>query len=135
MRLEGWEGRLAAVIEAARGEPYELGRHDCFRLACRSAQALTGVDLWSEWAGTYRTRSQALRRITEYAGTYDRAFSRLFGCEPVDVRQARQGDVLKFVENGEPHLGVCVGAEAAVLGEKGLLFVPLLDCERCWRIG
>lgn len=135
MRLEGWEGRLAAVIEAARGEPYELGRHDCFRVVCRGVQALTGVDLWSEWAGAYRTRGQALRRIAEYGGTFDGAFSKLFGVESTDMRQARQGDVAKFVENGAPHLGLCVGAEVAVLGEKGLLFVPATACERCWRIG
>lgn len=135
MRLEGWEVRLSAVIEAARGEPYELGRHDCFRLACRSVQALTGADLWSEWAGSYRTHAQALRRIVEVGGSYDGCFSRIFGSEPVNVRLARQGDILKFVENGEPHLGVCIGAEAAVLGETGLLFVPCLACEVCWRIG
>lgn len=137
MRLEGWESRLAAVIEAARHERYELGRHDCFRVVCRGVQALTGIDLWAPWAGTYRTRAQSLRRIAEYGGgSFDAAFSRLFGVEPVDRALARRGDVVKYVDQeGVPHLGLCNGASVAVLAEEGLTFMELSACSSCWRIG
>lgn len=136
-RLEGWEARLAAVIEEARGEAYVLGRHDCFRVVCRGVQALTGVDLWSAWAGTYRTRAQALRRIAEFGGgSFDDAFSRLFGVAPVAVQLARRGDVVKYLDRGgTPHLGLCNGPTVAVLEETGLAFVELSACESCWRIG
>jgi hypothetical protein len=143
-RQPGWEARLASVIEAARAEPYELGTHDCFKVACMGVQALTGVDLWTPWSGSYRTRDQALRRIAEYAvgapeayralDVFDRAFSRLFGSAPVDVRQAHQGDVVKLIDPKGPHLGLCVGSDVAVLGEDGLLFVRLSVCQNCWRI-
>ncbi len=134
-RLEGWESRLAGVIEAARHERYELGVHDCFRVTCAGVEALTGIDLWKDWAGTYRTRREALRRIAEYGGTFDEAFSRLFACEPVGPAWARRGDIVKFHDGREPHLGLCVGAEVAVLGEDGLMFVPLTSCSCAWRIG
>lgn len=152
-RLEGWETRLAAVIEFARGKPYVLGSHDCFRVACMAVQALTGVDLWASWAGRYRTRRQALALVARYAresgiaggevaGGADPfciAFSRLFATEPLPPERVRRGDILEYrdrFENQEQqHLGVCVGAHSAVLGEHGLAFVEITRCTRAWRIG
>lgn len=136
-RTQGWESRLMAVVEAARVEPYVLGVHDCFRFACRAVEALTGADLWSEWAGRYRTRRQALRRIHEYAGAgFTEAGSKLFGGSPVPCAQARRGDVLEYRDDrGEQHLGVCVGADVAVLAEQGLAFVRLSRCRHAWRVG
>jgi len=135
-RLPGWEGRLAEVVEVARSEPYALGAHDCFRFACRAVEALTGVDLWSEWAGRYRTRREALRRIHEYGGAgFTEAGTKLFGVAPARVATARRGDVLEYVDpDGEQHLGVCVGGDVAVLAEAGLAFVKLSQCRHVWRI-
>lgn len=134
MRIEGWEARLAAVIEAARARPYVLGEHDCFRFACAAVEALTDRDLWSDWAGTYSTRRQALRQIVQYGGSFTGAMSKLFGVVPCSPRLARRGDILKFVSNDEPHLGVCTGTEVAVLAEAGLIGIPATACECCWGI-
>jgi len=135
-RLPGWESRLAALIETARSEPYELGRHDCFRLACASIEALTGIDHWPRWAGRYGTRRDALKLIAEFHREgFTAAASKLFGREPVAPLLARRGDIVELVQAGEQHLGVAVGAEAAVLGEAGLAFIPLSECAHCWRIG
>lgn len=135
-RVEGWERRLDAVMQATQNEPYVLGQHDCFRVACQAVEALTGADLWSEWAGKYSTQREALRLIAEYGGgTFNDAASRLFRTEPERPLYARRGDILKYAENGTPHLGVCRGRNVAVLGEKGLLSVPLSSCECVWKIG
>lgn len=135
MRLDGWEGRLARVLEAARAQPYALGRHDCFRVACLAVEALTGRDLWTPFAGTYRTRKGALRRIAEYGGDFDAAAAKLFGVPASPAAFARRGDILKYVApGGEPHLGVCNGADVALLSERGLVFLPLTECACCWRI-
>ena len=134
-RIEGWEGRLVASIEAARRLPYELGQHDCVWLSCRSIEALTGVDLWEQWAGRYRTKREALRLILEYhGGGFTAAFSRLFGSEPVPVFRLRRGDIVEYFDC-EQHLGVCVGSEAAVFAESGIAFVPMDHCTHGWRIG
>lgn len=135
MRRQGWEVRLAEVIEAARERPYELGVHDCFRVACQAVLALTGEDLWSRFSG-YRTKREALAYIARHGRSFDACFDHVFGVTSRDARMARRGDLLKFVDElGEAHLGVCVGSEVAVLLETGLGFVPRAACERCWRIG
>jgi hypothetical protein len=143
-RREGWEARLAEVIESARSRPYRLGEHDCFRFACAAVEALVGLDLWAPWGGRYSTRLGALRLIAEYAdgveleaaSVFTRAFSRLFRGRPVPTAQAERGDVVEYVDEiGAPHLGVVNGARAAVLVEGGLAFVARSACRHCWRIG
>lgn len=127
--------RLATVIEDARKRPYKLGEHDCFRMACASVKALIGIDLWEQWGGRYKTRKGALKLIHTYAGAgFTEAFSKLFGSSPVNPLLARRGDILEYADT-EEHLGVCIGARAAVLGEHGLEFVPLSSCRHAWRIG
>jgi hypothetical protein len=135
MRLEGWELRLEVILEASRRSPYQLGHHDCFSVACSVVEAMTGVNHWLRWAGTYSTPRQALVRIAEYGGNFDGAAEKLFGSPSVDVKLARRGDIVKFVHNGEPHLGVINGSTAAVLGPDGLRWVERTACERAWRIG
>ena len=135
-RIEGWEGRLAAVIDAACCTPYVLGQHDCFRLACEAVNALTGVDHWPAWAGRYHTPREALRLLAENGGSFTAAFTQLFGVEPSAPNTAQRGDVLEYRDaTGQQHLGVCVGAHVALLGEQGLAFQRLRDCAHVWRIG
>lgn len=134
-RLEGWEERLAAVIERARATPYRLGEHDCFRVACATVQALTGVDRWPEFAG-YRTKREALARIAERGSNFEAAGDWFFGGGRCDVKLARRGDIVAFSSlNGEKHLGVCLGEETACLTEGGLSRVPTAACICAWRIG
>jgi hypothetical protein len=135
-RREGWETRLAEVIEWARSQRYVLGEHDCFRVACAAVEALTGEDRWTQWRGRYSTKREALALLARYGASFDDAFDWVFGSDRVDARMARRGDIVSFATtDGEKHLGVCVGAEAAVLGAEGLIFVPLSACRCCWRIG
>lgn len=135
-RLQGWESRLAALIEDARAKPYKLGEHDCFRMACAAVEALTGVDRWPQWSG-YRTRREALRLLASKGHrSFDEAFSWLFGEQPAPMAMARRGDICKLVDDrGEAHLGVCTGSGIAVLVETGLSFIPRTACAHCWRVG
>ena len=182
VRIDGWESRLAGVIESAANTPYALGVHDCLRIACAAEAALTGVDRWPQWAGRYATRADCYRLLREYAGrqpsaasrqppvdsgkqsaassqpsvdsgqlaaaglqprhdgvsrsVFERAFSWFFGCEPASMHFARRGDIVAYTDGaGEKHLGVCNGAQVAVLGEHGMRFVPRSACDGCWRIG
>ena len=135
MRLEGWEKRLAAVIEAARTEPYVLGQHDCFRVACASVEALTGIDRWPEFAG-YTTKREALAKLAAHGSTFEAAGDWFFGSPSVSVRLARRGDICCVqTVDGEKHLGVCLGRDTAVLAPEGLTFVATLLCRCAWRVG
>lgn len=134
MRIEGWESRLAAVIESARDKPYVLGEHDCFLVACAVVEALTGHDFRP--FGTYRTKREALVAILKVAPSLPDAVTKALDTEPVPTRMARRGDIVHYFDV-EDHLGVCLGERVAVLGPDGLAMVGLLDERvRCaWRIG
>lgn len=135
-RVEGWETRLAEVFEWARSRPYVLGSHDCFRVTCRTVQALTGVDRWPEFEGRYTTKRESLALLARYGSSFEAAFDWFFGVQRENPRLARRGDIVKCVdETGEAHLGVCCGAEVAVLREHGLSFAPLEAAHCCWRVG
>ena len=135
MRLDGWEARLFALIDEARSNPYELGVHDCARLAGQVETALTGVDRWPRFAG-YKTKREALAILAKWGSSFEAAFDAIFETIGVDVKFARRGDIVCIqTEDQEKHLGVCLGNQAAFLAPHGLVFVPTLTCLRCWRIG
>ena len=135
MRIEGWESRLMTIVDDARAQPYALGSHDCFRVACRVVEALTGIDRWPELSG-YKTKRQSKMRIAKYGSTFEEAGDWFFGAARVDVRLARRGDICALqTTDGEKHLGVCIGAEVALLADAGLVYLPTLDCLCAWRVG
>lgn len=137
MRLEGWESRLNKLIEWARHKPYKLGEHDCFRMACKDIEALTGIDRWQEWEGRYSTEREAVALIHSYGHNFTEAASRFFGSEPVPVSSASRGDIMEYRDaKCRPHLVVCVGRECVGLLEPaGLTFVEIGSCRHAWRVG
>lgn len=134
-RLPGWEARLDVVVEAARHAPYALGRHDCARFAGTCVAAVTGVDLWPQ-VGAYASRREAAQAIAAFGRDLAAAVSRLLGVDLVAPVLARRGDVVLY-RDVEDHLGVCLGAQVAVLGPDGMAFVPITspDVVGCWRVG
>lgn len=135
MRIEGWERRLDDVIEDARNRPYELGVHDCFRLACRVVEALTGIDRWPEFGG-YKTEREALSALAAYGRSFFLAGDRFFNGDRMPAAMARRGDVMGYQDDvGKWHLGICLGRFVAVLWAGGLAFVALQACDCCWRVG
>jgi hypothetical protein len=134
-RLEGWERRLQAVIEAARAEPYVLGSHDCFRLACRVIEALTGKNRWAAFAG-YTSKREALARLARYGSSFEAAGNWFFGCALAPVAQGRRGDIALLVDSGgERHLAVVLDHRVACMRPEGLVFLPLRACGGVWRVG
>lgn len=140
MRRDGWESRLAAVIEAAAGRPYVLGENDCLRLACAAVEALTGVDFWSRFSGNrgYKTKRQALVAIAKIAPSLGEAVTATLAVSPAPTFSALRGDLLLYRdEQGEDHLGVCIGRDVVLMAAEGPLTVgiehPGLLCS--WRIG
>lgn len=134
-RLEGWEQRLLAIIEDARARPYVLGEHDCFRLACRVIEALTGVDRWPSFAG-YTTKREALQRLAQHGSSFEAAGDWFFGAPRVDIKLARRGDILALQDEvGEKHLAVCLGHQLACMRDDGLLFLKVSAAHCAWRVG
>lgn len=148
MRLEGWERRLFGVIEDARARPYVLGEHDCFRVACRVIEALTGIDRWPEFRG-YKTRREALRNIATRGKSFTEAGDWFFGVPNMPPALARRGDIAAIVtdellknnegeivgEYKEHHLAVVMGKQCAGLMDKGLIWLPTEWALCAWRVG
>ena len=135
MRLEGWEQRLDSVISAQRTKTYELGKEDCFRLACRVVECLTGIDRWPEFAG-YKTRDEAIRAIAKHGSSFEEAGDWFFSAERVSTGLARRGDIVAMqTQDGEKHLAVCLGSRCAGYGPDGLMFFPTSLGLCAWRVG
>lgn len=135
LRREGWERRLQVVIDAARTRPYVLGEHDCFRLACRVIEALTGVDRWPAFAG-YRSKRGALARLARHGASFEAAGDWFFAVPLAPVAQGRRGDIALLIDEvGEKHLAVVIDHRVACMRPEGLIFLPLRACGGVWRVG
>lgn len=135
-RLPGWPEALAREVSAAAAQPYRLGEHDCLRFSCRCIEALTGADYWPRFAG-YTTRREALRTIARIAPNLGEAVSIVLDADRQPGAFARRGDLVLYRDEAGEHLGICLGATVAVLGETGLVRVSLghVGVLGCWRIG
>ena len=136
-RLEGWELRLNAVLDAARSRPYVLGEADCLRVACEVVAALTGVDFWPRFAG-YTTKRGALVTIARVAPSLGEAVTATLGVPAQRVFAAWRGDLVLYRDQqGEDHLGVSIGPSVALTAPEGWLLISLahpgLLCS--WRVG
>ncbi len=134
-RIQGWESRLIAVIDAARHVPYVLGVHDCFRLACAVVEALTGVDRWPDFAGTYATKREALVRIAEHGSSFEDAGSWFFGGAPININFAQRGDIAALMEKGMYHLGIVMGEKIVCLSDDGVIDRPRECACVVWGVG
>jgi hypothetical protein len=127
--------RLHAVIEDARDRPYVLGEHDCFRLACRVIEALTGIDRWPEFAG-YKTKREALHKLAQFGSSFEAAGDWFFGVAGLPMKRAMRGDICALTDDaGEKHLAVLIDHRAVCMLPQGLLFIEAARCHCAWRVG
>ena len=139
-RLLGWEDRLVDAVEAARRRPYALGRHDCALWVIDAVRSLTGEDFGVGIRGKYKSKPAALRLMRQLGGregpgALRAAVSAVLQREPLPPLRAMRGDPLLWIDpTGEEHLGLCLGAQGAVLGDTGLIFLPLDDFSCAWSV-
>lgn len=134
-RIEGWERRLERAVDLARDRPYVEGEHNCGRFVCEAIEALTGVDRWPEFSA-HATRREALALLARHGSTFEEAIDRLLGFERCSATLARRGDLVCVrTDDGEAHLGVCLGADVALMGARGLLFESLAHATCAWSVG
>ena len=133
MKTDGWEKRLSDAVEAARGQPFEWGSHDCATWAFDVRQALiNGPDVVA-WRGRYKTAlgsHRAMRKLGWH--TMEEGGRALMGEPLPGVLMAQRGDLV--LSQGDPAFGVCIGSQVAFVGPSGLQFVPLAECAMAWRV-
>ena len=132
-RLPGWELRLAAAVEGARGRSFQWGQHDCALWAFDLRHDLTGGDDTAQlWRGRYRTARGAVRVMRRLGWLSLKAAGRDLLGEPLpSVHLAQRGDLV-LAETGLG-FGICLGARAAGIAPSGLVLVPLSACALAWR--
>lgn len=135
MRVEGWERQLNAVIAEARERRYVIGNHDCALFVIAGIKRITGNDYGKQVRGAYKTRAGSLRLIGTLGRTLAEAVESITGAQRVGPGRVMRGDpVLYVAEDGQEHLGLCLGGQAAVLGENGLLFISMDRISCGWNL-
>jgi hypothetical protein len=139
-RVKQWEKVLAAQLKAARSKSFEWGVFDCCLFAADVVQALTGVDLMSEFRGKYDTELSAYRLIRTsggddlYAAVSKQTTAQ--GMTEINPRTAQRGDLVLVNSADRQAMGV-VGLDGrfAVCAAmpSGVTLVAMPDWLHAWR--
>lgn len=136
-RRQDWPTHLFDLIEQRKNMPFKWGVHDCCTFAADAVRAMTGHDLAADVRG-YNSAIEAVKIMAEEGGLESMIERRLeeAGCKAlVTPRKAQRGDIAAIVTSAQTAVGVCVGRMVAFTGKDGLVYYPLKDCKRAWRIG
>lgn len=134
-RLPHWSLRLAEYLAQRRRLPFAWGSHDCCQYVRRGLQAMCGRDPARGWGlRRYTTALGAQRQLDRLGGV--EALPARAGLAEIPLRLAQRGDVVVGVDPvGRIALGFATGTQAAFADPAGLLFMPLLNCRKAWRVG
>lgn len=132
-RLPDWEARLAAYLASVAGLPHAYGSHDCALHAANAVIALTDEDPAARFRGRYSTQIGSLRALRRYGeGTLEATFDAAF--PEIPCAFAQRGDIV--LRDGS--VGVCLGGDAAFVGEEGglpgLVRFPRREWAKAWAV-
>jgi hypothetical protein len=133
MRPEGWELRLAAVVEAARLRPFDWRSHNCVLFAASCVEAVTGNNPAAGRRPVKRGKSAAYAALDAAAPDVEAAATLFLG-EPRNPLLAQRGDVVSLDTPMGVALAVCLGARCAHPSPDGLEFRPLTQARQSWRV-
>lgn len=140
-RFDDWDIRLHHAFEDAKHKPFAWGVNDCMTHATSMIQAMTGVDVYADFRGKYKTDIGALKRIR--AAGHDsliglvEELAEKNGLKEIPVAFAQRGDLVYYpqVDQGAFAIVHHNGIHAVGVGESGLMRLKTLDAKRAWRIG
>ena len=133
-RLPDWPERLSDLVEARRNAPFAWGSHDCCLFAADAVLACTGQDPAADLRGAYATEAEAEAMLAD-AGGLLALLGRIHdqrGAGAIPPALAQRGDTVLIPVGNDLAVGVVLGADVAVPGPDGLVFLPLADARRCW---
>ena len=130
-RLEGWEARLVAFVDARRDMPFEWGGNDCCSFAIAAVAEITGETIWPvDWS----TVAEALRAIEDAGGLIE-AWTATLGRPSQNWMEIRRGDVALVEIAGRLSISVSLGHVLCGPGPDRLEFLPLDQARHSWRVG
>lgn len=123
---------------------FAWGTHDCALFAADGVQAMTGVDIASDFRGRYTDEAgakAAIARITGVAnGTVEDAAAWCAAkhglVELIHPLMAQRGDLVVLEDAGRVIAGLVhlSGRHVAAAGEQGLKKIPIAGVKRAWRV-
>jgi hypothetical protein len=128
MRLDGWEKRLDEYLKNVG--PFEWGVNDCCMFAANAAFAITGEDYAKPYRG-YKTAKGALRHLKDIG--VEGLATKTWG-QPKAAAYAQRGDAILYDCGDGDALGVCIGDKIAVMGQDGLVILPMSECLKSWSV-
>jgi hypothetical protein len=131
-RLDDWQDRFFAYLEATRLTPFAWGTNDCCLFAAGSIDAITGSTFTAQLAAAYTDEASALAYIASF-GSLDAAVSSWLG-DAKAPNFAGPGDiVIANLEMG-PTVGVCLGVDCAFSSNAGMTYRSRTLIAACWTI-
>ncbi len=135
IRKDDWYSRLSSYIDGAFRKPFAYGEFDCTLFAAGAVEAMTGVNLYADFLGRYRTLRGGLRQLKKlgFGNQVDYVASLFTEVHPA---MAQVGDIAVVDTDTGPGLGIVQGARIYVTQPDtlGLGLVDLLRASRAFRV-
>lgn len=132
-RVNNWPDKLAEHVEAWRHKKFRLGRYDCALFCLNAEKAITGSTRFPEFVNAYSSEKGSIEALA--GAGFDSMESILDSrLEQIKLTMAQRGDVaLISTPNGDA-LSLVLGNQLAAMGKDGLVFLPVSEAKKAWRI-
>jgi hypothetical protein len=133
-RLDDWQDRFFAYLEATRLLPFAWGTNDCCLFAAGSIDAITGSTLTAQLAESYAYTDEAgALAFVESFGSLEAAVSSWLG-DAKAPNFAGPGDIILADLEMGPTIGVCLGVDCAFSGASGMDYRSRTFITACWTV-
>ena len=135
-KQNGWETRLAEVVERDRSKPFKWGEHDCLTFADNAIEAQTGSSLFGDVMGGYTSASTARVEAKKHGDPISVIDARL---ERIGYRFLQRGDLVARSTGRRGALKHILGVKVdpfriAFLALGGISLHDPLPTDLCWRV-
>lgn len=138
-RIDGWDVKLATLLQDYQARPFAWGSHDCCLLACDAVDTITGVDLAADFRGRYTSKIGAIQtlRALGYESIWHlcNAKAKVHQIGRIEANRAQRGDLGYCKSNGG---SLCVwggGGWHTMFPKSGFGVVAPDRIVQAWRIG
>lgn len=138
MRKQEWPKILDQKIEEGKSAPFVWGQCDCLLFAGNTAAAMVDYDLHAKAESDlfkYESEIGAYKMLAKhFDGKMGNVFGKVF--EEIPVPMAGRGDLAIVMFEGKEVCGVIdsSGRRVACKALEGVLFVPIADAIKAWRV-
>jgi hypothetical protein len=132
-RRSDWLERLTAYIEDVRLKPFDYTENHCGVFASTAVKLMTDEDPLVAIGVQFEDVSDYVDFMKDPQHPR-KVVSKFLGYDALPPLLAFRGDVVVREGTHGDSLGICIDDRAAFLGENGLQFRALSECEGCWHI-